>query len=229
MTKSKDITGQKFNRLTAIKFHHTKEYTYSNNRKQKTQYWLCKCDCGKITIVSKSSLVCGKVKSCGCLRKEISTQNALANTKHGLKHTKIYSVWHGIKTRCYNINSKDYQNYGGRGIKMCDEWRNDVQAFYYWAINNGHDKNLTIDRIDVNGDYSPNNCRWISRCEQERNKRRTRYLTYNGETHCMKEWAEIIGINYSTLKSRLGVKKWSVERALNEKVMKTEKEKKCTV
>lgn len=138
----------------------------------------------------------------------------MSNFKHGKRNTNIYGVWQTMKTRCYNEHSEKYKNYGGRGITVCDEWRNDFQAFYNWAINNGYDDNLTIDRIDVNEDYSPSNCRWITNKEQQRNRRNNRNITINGETHCLSEWCEILGLNYNTVRSRLNIYKWSIERAL---------------
>ena len=142
--------------------------------------WLCKCDCGNEKIVLQQSLISGRSKSCGCLNKDIVSKMW---NKHGLSNvgSGLYSVWNGIKYRCYCKSSHDYPNYGGRGIKMCDEWKSDFKAFHDWAIANGYkeektDKGiniLTIDRIDVNGNYEPSNCRFVTNEVQAKNKRDT--------------------------------------------------------
>ena len=121
-----------------------------------------------------------------------------------------------MKKRCYNEPTDNYYLYGGRGIEICPEWKEDFQTFYDWAINNGYDETLTIDRIDSNDMYSPENCRWSDNTEQQRNKRNNRLITFNGETHCLAEWAEITGINRSTISDRIDKYDWPIERALTE-------------
>jgi len=116
------------------------------------------------------------------------------NLKHGLRHTRLYNIWTHMKDRCYNSNYFQYYLYGGRGIKICKEWQNDFMGFYNWAIKNGYDDKLTLDRINVNGNYQPNNCRWITRAEQTRNQRNNINITYMGETHCLSEWSRIKSI-----------------------------------
>ncbi len=144
------------------------------------------------------------------LQKELTSKRTKI---HGKRHTKLYYVWRGIKTRCYNKHSKKYDVYGWRGIAVCDEWRNDFMNFYDWAINNGYKDGLTIDRIDVDGNYEPSNCRWATQKQQQRNRRNNRKVTINGETHCLTEWCEILGINNKTVYSRIS-RNWSIERAL---------------
>ncbi len=149
-----NIIGKKFGKLKVLE--ECKERDKHNNRMYK-----CICDCGNTSIVRYTHLVNEKIKSCGCLR-----HNPYHMT-HGKKGTKIYNTWKNMKSRCYNKNQKAYVNYGGRGIRVCDEWLNDFMNFYNWAINNGYDDTLTLDRIDVNGNYEPNNCRWATHEQTE--------------------------------------------------------------
>ena len=123
-------------------------------------------------------------------------------SRHGMYGTKLYHIWNGFSGRCLNPNNKDYSNYGGRGITVCDEWRK-PENFFGWAFLNGYSADLTLDRIDTNKGYSPENCRWVTGAEQQRNKRNNRIIEYNGETHCVAEWAEITGISGGTISSRL--------------------------
>lgn len=199
-----DITGQKFGRLTVL-------YKLHNYHKKDGSYWLCVCDCGNIAEIRGGNLRHNITKSCGCWLKEHAQSKF---TKHGKRSTRLYITWAHIKSRCYNKSIQEYKNYGKRGITMCDEWKDDFQAFYDWSMANGYNDNLTIDRIDVNGNYEPTNCRWTTIKQQNRNKRNNRNFTINGETHCLSEWCEILGINYNTVKTRFYNHGWSVERAL---------------
>lgn len=209
MGKFIDLTGQKFGRLTVIE--------RAENNKNGSSQWVCRCECGNNKVVFIGNLKNGHTTSCGCLQRE---QAVKANTKHGMKHTRIYNEWCGINRRCYNQNDRCYNNYGGRGITICDEWKNDFQAFYNWAMANGYADDLTIDRIDVNGNYEPSNCRWITRKEQGNNTRRNHLLTYNGKTQTLAQWADEIGISYDTLCSRIVQRHWDIERALTTPVRK---------
>lgn len=204
----KDITGCKFGRLTAIK-HVGSKNGYA--------VWLCKCDCGKEVTVKGHDLRKGSTKSCGCFNKESSTKRIVdLNTTHGGSHSRLFRIWTNMKTRCYNPNSINYKNYGERGITICDEWKISFEAFRNWSLENGYEDRLTIDRIDVNGDYCPENCRWATRTQQANNKRNNRIISYNGETHTMFEWAKIVGIDPDVLEKRLNSKNYTVERALTE-------------
>lgn len=203
----KNLIGLKFNRLTVIEY-----VSYSK--------YLCLCDCGNTIIVSSADLKSGHTKSCGCYKKESSQNNHLK--KHGLSKERVYRIWKGMKSRCYNAQNIEFNIYGGRGIKICDEWKNNFVNFYNWSMSNGYLDNLTIDRIDVNGNYEPNNCRWISLNAQQRNRRAKRSITYNGITHCIIEWAEIYNINRKTLTTRLNAG-WSIENALTTPVRKLTK------
>lgn len=139
-------------------------------------------------------------------------------TRHGKRRTRLYNIWCCMKKRCYNKNYTYYHNYGGRGIKVCEEWLNDFQAFYDWSMSHGYSDDLTIDRKDNDGDYCPDNCRWVNRKSQNRNSRNCHYLEYNGETHTITEWSEITGIPMKIIHLRITRLKWSVERALTEPV-----------
>ena len=181
MGKIKDRTGIKYGRLTAIKMIEGR----------RPIYWLCKCDCGNYDEVRASNLQSGAVKSCGCLNDE-------AITKHNQSHSRLYKVFNSLKQRCLNPNNKGYKNYGGRGITVCNEWldkKNGFINFYNWAIKNGYDENAkfqecTIDRIDVNGNYEPNNCRWVSKEFNCRFKRTTNAITVNGITKSGNQWSK---------------------------------------
>lgn len=201
MSKVIDITGQRFGRLTVIGFDKQDEFR---------QYmWLCKCDCGNVVSIRGYSLRSGNTQSCGCIQKET---NLKLRQTHGMTKTRIYNIWQSMKQRCSTPSVSCYKYYGGRGISVCDEWQS-FEPFYQWAISNGYADNLTIDRIDVNGNYEPINCRWITIQEQQRNKRGNHHITFNGETKTLQEWADGLGIHHVTLLERLN--RWgSVEEAL---------------
>lgn len=157
--------------------------------------YLCKCECGNTTIVRSDHLKSGHTTSCGC--------NKIMITSHKKSQSNLYRRWDKIKQRCYNKNSKNYKNYGARGVKMCDEWLHNFMAFYNWAISNGYRNTLTIDRIDVNGNYEPNNCRWVDYTTQNNNRRNTVYLTCNGKTQSVMEWCRELNLNPSTVYYRV--------------------------
>ena len=175
MTKEVDITGKKFGNLTAIK-------------KIDSKYWLFRCTCGKEKKIKKTNVVCGVTKSCGCLW---YNSVALGNKKHGMSKTRLYECWRDMRNRCYLKTRYDYYGYGGRGISVCEDWKNNFEPFMNWALNNGYKDNLTLDRIDVNGNYCPENCRWSTKKEQAINRRTTVFVEYNGEKHSLKDWAII--------------------------------------
>lgn len=165
--KRLDLTGQRFGRLTAIE-------RCGMDSSGKNSVWLCLCDCGGTTKATTTHLRNGHTQSCGCLAMERAIEGGKKTrfqTKHGASHTRAYRIWSGMKSRCYNPNAPKYHLWGGRGVTICDEWLASFQSFHDWAMANGYADNLTIDRIDCDGNYEPNNCRWVTIAEQNRNRR----------------------------------------------------------
>jgi len=196
-----DLTDQRFEMLVV------KERV--PNRYGQTM-WLCECDCGNISVVSASHLKRGVTKSCGCLRVIAAKK---ANSKHGQFGTRLYNIWGGMKDRCDNKKSKDYPNWGGRGIALCEEWET-FEPFYKWAMANEYSPLLQIDRKDNEKGYSPDNCRWVTCKENNNNRRSNHNITYNGATKTLTQWSEITGISKNALGARLRRYGWSVEDAL---------------
>lgn len=211
-----DLTGQCFNRLTVLSKADYKE----NN----ATIWKCKCECGNLTYQRTNAIKSGKVKSCGCLQREIARKPK----KHGMYNTRIYKTYNSMKARCTKETDARYANYGAKGITICEEWLGDdgFINFYKWAMANGYEDYLTIDRIDSKGNYEPSNCRWVGYVEQNNNTSRNHLITYNGETHTIAEWAKILGINYNTLNQRLW-KGLPIDVALNRNYLKKGKIGQC--
>lgn len=185
---TKNLVGSKYGKLTVIDI--------APRGKGGQARWECKCACGETRKVEEYALKKGLVVSCGCYKREMQT-------KHNMSRTKIYKVWAAMKQRCGNENDKSYNNYGGRGITVCDEWREDFQAFYDWATANGYKEGLQIDRIDNDGDYEPGNCQWTTKKINLRNKRQSVFIEYNNEVHTVAEWSRITGIHRNTLDGRI--------------------------
>lgn len=204
MAKGIDLTGKRFGRLMVIKRVGTKHNQC---------LWECLCDCGKSIDVIGHNLRIGCTKSCGCLRLELLKNS---KTKHGYYGTRIYRIYTHMKARCYNSHIPNFERYGGRGIKICDEWLGDngFENFCRWAMSNGYDDSLSIDRIDNDGNYEPSNCRWADLETQANNKSNSCLITFNGETRTMQEWANITGIKRGTIESRINQHGWTVEKAL---------------
>lgn len=219
MGKFIDLTGQRFGRLTVVK--------RVANTKQNTAQWLCLCDCGSKSIVPSSSLVRGLTKSCGCLKKETNRQKFEQMKQRQKEFAQkrirpLYTIWRQMKYRCQNPGAQNYHNYGGRGIYVCDEWNHNYFSFQAWAIESGYSSGLSIDRIDNDGPYSPENCRWATPKIQSNNQRRTIHLTYNGQTKPLGVWATELGISRHTLSFR-HKQGWPDERILTEPIQKRKK------
>lgn len=174
--------------------------------------WNCVCDCGRKTIVSTYLLKSGHTKSCGCIT------GRPGGVSPKIKGTVIYSRWQAMKKRCYQVGTQGYENYGGRGIKVCESWKNNPVAFYEWAIKSGFSENLTLDRIDVNGDYCPENCRWVTAKEQGRNKRNNHLVEFNGKKMTVSEYSELTGVNRGSIDWRLNQSKMKEKEALNKPI-----------
>ena len=186
--------------------------TYIAPNGTKDPLWLCECNCENHTRLTLrgSQIRNGRTKSCGCFSAERFKKMI---TKHGFgDQENIYCHWLNMRFRCNSTKCEKYDCYGGRGITICKEW-DDYAIFRQWSLDNGYEEGLTLERIDVDGNYEPNNCKWATWKEQQNNKRSNHYLTYNGETHTMKEWSEIRNINYGALRSRINYG-WSIGRAL---------------
>lgn len=172
--------------------------------------WTCQCDCGAIKDIVGEHVRDGRVRSCGCLAKELLSKR---QSTHGLSKTPLYNIWCGMKARCYNPNSEFFRHYGGRGIFMCDEWKDAFEPFRDWALANGYQDGLTIDRTDNNKGYYPENCAWVSMAEQCNNRRSNINITYLGETHNLTQWCNILGLDYKRTHARIRKCGWTPERA----------------
>ena len=196
--KFNDLTGKTFGKLFVLK---RVKNDISNNRQ-----WLCKCGCGVEKIIGGRHLTSGRQVSCGCYRKENKT-----NLKHGMCNTRIYKIWNDMKYRCNH-----HPDYVERNIKVCNKWSNSFQYFYDWAINNGYSDDLTIDRINNDGNYEPFNCRWANAKVQANNRRTTRRIYYNGKTLSIKGHCEKYNLNRNTVSTRLS-RGWNIEEAFQKK------------
>lgn len=197
-----NLTGKRFGSLTVLK--------YCKGSQGCRSRWLCRCKCGNMTKVDAPNLKNGHTKSCGCLRGEVCRRAAIT---HGLSKTEEYGIWHGMKNRCYNENDqKHWKNYGGRGIKICDRWRN---SFEHFIADMGHRPSVkhTLERLDNNGDYSPSNCRWEIPSTNLNNKRTNIRIEFNGRIQTVTQWARELNMHQATLRYRLK-RGWPVEKTL---------------
>lgn len=196
-----DLTGQRFGHLVVER--------KATPTKDGAVQWLCTCDCGTRKEIRGKHLRDGRSKSCGCYRVK---NTAKMFTKHGMSESRIYTIWVGMKDRCTNVHNVEYEQYGGRGILVCEEWQT-FEPFYEWAFANGYREELTIDRVDNNGNYEPSNCRWSTYSEQANNTSRNHVLRFNDEEHTIREWEDILGVRPNTIRGRIW-KGWTVEQAL---------------
>lgn len=206
-----DLTGKKFGRLTVLK----RVEKLSNGHSK----WLCICDCGNIRVAFDTNLKKSYEVSCGCVRRE----KYISEAKYkGASKDDLYKIWASMIKRCYNPKATNYPYYGGRGIRVCDDWidkKNGYFLFKGWALTHGYEEGLSIERVNYDGDYTPDNCTWIPRKEQMKNTRRTHKLTYKGRTMCLTDWAIELNMNRGTLTDRLA-RGMTVEEAFETPVKK---------
>lgn len=215
-----DFIGKRFGNLTVIS---EAEPIKEGRDGRLRPAVLCRCDCGNEKVVRIMCLKRGSCISCGCEARRRASKRLF---KHGMTHTRLFSIWDSMLDRCYKGFSIEYGNYGGRGITVCDEWRTEFINFYNWAISNGYEDSLTIDRINNNGNYEPSNCRWATYQAQARNRRNNHLLTFNGDTKTVTEWAGLIGMSTSGLLNRLE-RGYSIEKALTMPVQTWKRNKRC--
>jgi hypothetical protein len=191
--RNRDISGQRFGRLVAVSFSHTDDHIY----------WFFKCDCGVKKVLRRSSVISGGTKSCGCFSVERSRAMGHAARTHGISGTPLYYVYSSMIERCYRVNKPSYSDYGGRGIRVCRQWKGHPSAFFEWALANGYKAGLELDRKNNNKGYSPHNCRFVTRSVNGSNKRNNVLVTFDGRTLTVAEWARRLGIGQSTLYMRV--------------------------
>jgi hypothetical protein len=214
LPKFEDLTGLRFGKWTVIK-RGEDHITGSGNR---FTTWDCICDCGTRKNVIRNSLTSGRSTSCGCEHREIQKKIAKNNfSTHGCTGTRLYNIWNGMKKRCYNNNASNYNDYGGRGIFICDEWLNDYQVFKTWALQNGYTDSLSIDRINNNDGYYPENCRWVDRVTQCNNRRSNVEYNVFGKIMTLSECAREYGINYKSLHKKIKAGK-NIEEILQQSI-----------
>lgn len=209
MGKKIDLTGATFGRLSVIQEAPSKKGSNGSSRCA----WQCKCECGNTIVATTRDLRKGDVRSCGCLKSDAVIERM---TVHGDSRTRLHNIWKAMRRRCNDEKHRDYHYYGGRGVRVCDEWDKDYATFKRWALSNGYSDGLTIDRINVDGNYSPDNCRWLTAKEQANNRRSNRVYSYLGKEYNIRELSDMRHIPYTTLYMRLRAG-WDLTRALESK------------
>lgn len=201
--------NKKYNRLT-IK-------SVNGEVKGKSSTWLnCQCECGNMKVIRFDYVINGRTKSCGCYRKDNAMKQSKNKKTHKHSNTRLHTIHRAMKRRCYDERIEKYKNYGARGIKVCDEWLNDFESFYNWSHANGYNDTLTIDRIDNNGNYEPNNCRWVDQYTQQNNRTNNIQVEYQGKTQNISQWSKELNISYGKLYNRIVKKNMTIENILKE-------------
>lgn len=206
---TKDLVGQKFGRILVISRDHVD--------KNRHVYWKCLCDCGVETVIASSSLLNGRTRSCGCLARELTSKT---HFKHGMKNTRLYGIWSKMKERCNDTENPKFARYGGHGISVCEEWQKSFISFKDWALAHGYKDNLSIDRINNDGNYEPSNCRWADAITQANNTSANRRITIDGETHTITEWERIMGYKHGVIFARLNYGKMSEKESVKKPLRK---------
>lgn len=215
-SRAKDMVGKKYNMLTVIE---------RLPNQGTTAMYLCKCDCGNTRICRGVNLRTGRVKDCGCVSQKIRAKHIREHSslrKHGDSKSSLYAVWCSMKARCYRPTDKGFAGYGKRGITVCDNWKNSYSSFRKWALENGYKKGLSIERIDVNGNYCPENCKWIPLKDQSLNKRNTRKIYYKGIGKTASEWSLIFPLSKHGIYNYAKDNNWQLEPYLKYKNINTE-------
>lgn len=200
-----EFIGKKYNKLTLIEY-------LGRLKADHHHYYRCMCECGNESIATLYKMRTGHTKACGCL----------IGKMHGVFNHRLYRIWASMKTRCHNPNAAAYKSYGGRGIYVCDEWRNSYKLFYRWSMDNGYKDSLSIDRKENSKGYNPSNCRWVTMKQQQNNKTNNVFITFNGETHTIAEWSEIIDVRQQTISARYK-NGWPLNMVLSKKNFKQAK------
>lgn len=206
MAQMINMIGKRFGRLVVIK--RTSDHYYPSGRHDVC--YTCQCDCGNVVDVLGIHLRSEHTISCGCFRVDTSRQ---AMTTHGMTNTRLHNIWKNMLERCFNHDHKNYDIYGGRGITVCDEWKDNFKSFAEWSFENGYADYLSLDRVNVDDGYSPDNCRWVTQKDQCNNTRRNINVTISNETKTLKQWAEYYGLKYGTIVSRVD-RGWNPIKAL---------------
>ncbi|MGH1280534.1 hypothetical protein [Bacillus basilensis] len=201
---SKDYTGKRYGKLSVV----------SREVKNNRSYYKCLCDCGEYVITRSDSLTSGKTKSCGCLSVET---NRKVHSKHKDSNTRLYRIYQKMRNRCNDPKNYRFTRYGGRGITVCDEWKNDYESFKKWALEHGYNDKLTIDRINNDGNYEPNNCRWTDVKTQSNNTSRNKYIEYKGETKTLVQWCEELNYSYSSTRNMIAKGDKTIEEIFTRK------------
>lgn len=223
MKTRNDRTGEVIGRLTILGVAPDRY----DKRGKPRKYWRCQCECGSIKEIRDDGLNGRHTLSCGCMQRERVSEVNKGRTdglKYGDSRERIHNIWYLIKSRCEEPSSPNFHNYGGRGIHLCDEWSNGIEGYFRfkeWSLNNGYSENLTIDRIDNSGNYSPENCRWVDTYVQGNNKRNNVFIEYCGKTQTLSQWARNLGVPMKSLYNRIQVLGWDIERAFNQPYRKS--------